>query len=100
MKNWRATLFELGFDEPRKKIEMFTFLDPAGKPISLAHGLMAPMPNPQALLHDDGLFTLTTYRFTTPPDICTVKNKDHKKHPEKPHKLHERRCSPARPPCP
>ena len=79
------TQFELGRDEPRKKIEMFTFLDPAGKPISLAHGLMAPMLNPQALLHDDGLFTLTTYHFTAPPDICTVKTKDHDKHPEETH---------------
>ena len=77
--------FELGVSEPRKKIEMFTFLDPSGKPISLAHGSMAPMPNPQALLHDDGLFTLTTYRFTTPPEICTVKMKDHDKHPDDAH---------------
>jgi hypothetical protein len=79
------TQFELGRDEPRKKIEMFTFLDPAGKPISLAHGAMAPMPNPQTLLHDDGLLTLTTYRFTTPPDICTVKDRNHEKLPEPVH---------------
>jgi len=78
-------LFALGLSEPRKKIELFTFLDPAGKPISLAHGSMAPMPDPQLLLHDDGRFTLTTYRFTTPPDICTVKTKDHSNHPEQPH---------------
>jgi len=77
--------FELGVSEPRKKIEMFTFLDPAGKPISLAHGRMATMPDPQALLHDDGLFTLTTYRFTAPPDICIVKTKGHEKHPEEAH---------------
>jgi len=37
------------------------------------------------LLHDDGLFTLTTYRFTTPPDICTAKHKDLDHHPEEPH---------------
>ena len=79
------TQFELGVSEPRKKIEMFTFLDSTGKPISLAHGRMATMPDPQALLHDEGLLTLTTYRFTTPPDICTVKNKDHEKHPEQMH---------------
>jgi len=79
------TQFELGVSEPRKKIEMFTLLDPAGKPISLAHGVMAPMPDPQLLLHDDGLFTLTTYRFTAPPDICMVKTKDHAKHPEEAH---------------
>ncbi len=79
------TLFALGFSEPRKKIELFTFLDPAGKPISLAHGLLATMPDPQALLHDDGLFTLTTHHFTTPPDICMVKTKDHEKHPEEAH---------------
>ena len=77
--------FEFGVSEPRKKIEMFTFLDPAGKPISLAHGRMATMPDPQALLHDAGLFTLTTYRFTTPLDICTVKTKDHEKHPDEAH---------------
>lgn len=75
----------LGFSEPRKKIEMFTFLDPAGKPISLAHGLMATMPDPHLLLHDDGLLTLTTWRFTAPPEICTVKTKDHDKHPEEAH---------------
>jgi len=79
------TQFELGVSEPRKKIEMFTLLDPAGKPISLAHGVMAPMPDPQLLLHGDGLFTLTTYRFTAPPDICMVKTKDHAKHPEEAH---------------
>ena len=81
------TQFELGVSETRKKIEMFTLLDPAGKPIGLAHGRMAAMPDPQALLHADGLFTLTTYRFTSPPDICTVKTKDHEKHPEEPHSL-------------
>jgi len=79
------TQFDLGVSEPRKKIELFTFLDPAGKPISLAHGVMATMPDPQVLLHDDGLLTLTTYRFTAPPDICTVKTKDHEKHPEEAH---------------
>ncbi len=77
--------FELGVSEPRKKIEMFTFLDSAGKPISLAHGRMATMPDAQTLLHDDGLLTLTTYRFTAPPDICTVKTKGHEKHPEEAH---------------
>lgn len=79
------TQFELGVTEPRKKIEMFTFRDPAGKPISLAHGRIATMPNPAALLHDDGLFTLTTYHFTTPPEICTAKHKDLDHHPEESH---------------
>ena len=79
------TQFELGFSETRKKIEMFTLLDPAGKPISLAHGRMATMPDPPALLHDDGLVTLTTYRFTTPPEICTVTTKDHGKDPNDTH---------------
>ena len=77
------TQFELGRDEPRKKIEMFTLLDAAGKPISLAHGSMASLPNGQALLHDDGLLTLTTDHLTTPPDICANEN-DHKKHPDQP----------------
>ena len=76
--------FDLGISEPRKKIEMFTFLDPTNQPISLAMGLMAPMTNPAALLHDDGLFTLTTHRLTTPPEICTVSEKDRKAHPEIP----------------
>jgi hypothetical protein len=79
--------FELGRDEPRKEMELFTFLDSTKQPISLAHGVMAPLLNPQALLHDDGLFTLTTYHFTAPPDICTVKDKDHVKHPEQPHTM-------------
>ena len=79
------TLFELGRDEPRKEIEMFTFLDPTGQPISLAHGALATMPNPQALLKGDGQFTVTTYHFTAPFDVCTVKDKDHVKHPEQPH---------------
>ena len=74
--------FELGVSEPRKKIEMFTFLDPTNQPISLAMGLMAPMTNASPLLHDDGLLTLTTYRLTTPPEICTVSEKDRRAHPE------------------
>lgn len=78
-------LFELGRDEPRKKIELITFLDPTGVPISLAHGAMATMPNPQLLLHEDGLLTLTTYHFTAPPDICTIKDKDHLKNPNARH---------------
>ena len=81
------TQFELGFSEPRKKIELFTFRDSSNQPISLAHGLMAVMSNAQALLHDDGLFTLTTYHFITPPDICVSKEKDHLKHPEQAHSL-------------
>jgi len=79
-------LFELGRTEPRKKIEMFTLLDPKEQPISLAHGSMAAMPDPGALLHEDGLFTLTTHRFTAPPDICTVKDRNHANHPEQPHR--------------
>jgi hypothetical protein len=77
-------LFETGRDQPRKKIEIFTLLDPSGKPIDLSKGRMAPMPNPETLLHDDGLITLTSYRFTTPPQICTVSDRDHKLHPEIP----------------
>ena len=76
--------FDLGVSEPRKKIEMFSFLDPTNQPISLAMGLMAPMTNPASLLHDDGLLTLTTHHLTTPPEICTVSEKDRKAHPEIP----------------
>lgn len=79
------TQFELGLSEPRKRIEMFTLLDPAGKPIDPAHNRMAPMPDPSALLHDDGLLTLATHRFTAPPDICTAKHKDLEKHPDEAH---------------
>jgi hypothetical protein len=75
------TAFALGHDEPRKKIELFTFLDSTGQPISLAEGVMAPYPNPQKALHGDGLFTLTTYHFIKPPDIDTV---DHRKNPKAP----------------
>lgn len=78
-------LFDLGRSEPRKKIELFTFLDPVGNPISLAHGLMASMPNPRALLDGDGLLTLVTRHFTTPPDICAIKDRDHQKSPESAH---------------
>ena len=84
-ENLAHQMFELGRDEPRKQIEMFTFLDPTGKPISLAHGSLATMPNPQALLRDDGLLTLTTYHFTAPPEICTVKTKGHEKNPGEAH---------------
>lgn len=79
------TQFELGVTEPRKKIELFTLLDPTGKPISLAHGRMATMPDPQALLHGDGLFALTTHHFITPPEICVAKHKDLAHHPEEAH---------------
>ena len=77
--------FKVGWEEPRKKIELFTLLDEQSKPIDLAHGRMAEMPNAVSLLHDDGLLTLTTYHFTEPPQICTVKDKEHIKHPEQPH---------------
>jgi hypothetical protein len=79
--------YDLAYNEPRKKIELFTFRDATGQPISLAHSVMAALPNPiaGALLHDDGLFTLSTYHFTAPPDISTVK--DYLKHPEEPDHL-------------
>ncbi len=69
------TEFALMRDEPRKEIEMFTFLDPTGQPISLANSPLATMPNPSVLLKDDGLFTLTTYHFTVPFDVNTNKDK-------------------------
>jgi hypothetical protein len=71
--------FALGYDEPRKKLEMFTFLDGSGKPISLAEGAMAQYPDAQKMLHGDGLFILTTHHFIKPPDIDTV---DHRKDPK------------------
>ncbi len=66
--------FELLRDEPRREIEMFTFLNPQGVPIDLAHGQMATMPDTNQLPHDDGLFTLITHHFTAPFDICTAKH--------------------------
>ena len=65
---------ELLRDEPRREIELFTFLNPQGAPIDLTHGQMATMPDPNLLPHDDGLFTLITHHFTAPFDICTVKH--------------------------
>jgi hypothetical protein len=74
--------FALGYDEPRKKLELFTFLDADGEPISLAEGPMATFADGQKGLHGDGLFTVITHRFITPPDIDTV---DHRKnHDAKP----------------
>lgn len=70
------TEFALMRDEPRKEIEMFTFLDPTGQPISLANGSLAAMPNPGLLLKEDGQFTLTTYHFTAPFDVNTTKDKN------------------------
>jgi hypothetical protein len=64
--------FDLGYAEPRKKMELFTFLDGSDQPISLAEGSMATYPDPQKMLHGEGLFSLTTYHFLKPPDIDTV----------------------------
>ena len=79
--------FELIRDEPRKKIEMFTFLDPAGKPISLEESSMAELPNAQLLLRDQGLLTLTSYHFTAPFMVWSESKRDHEAHPEKPYVL-------------
>ena len=70
---------DLGHDDPRKKMELFTFLGGDDQPISLAEGSMAIFPNAVKMLHGDGLFTLTTYHFITPPDIDTV---DRRKDPK------------------
>ncbi len=66
--------FEMLRDEPRREIEMFTFLNPQGALIDLAHGQMAVMPDTNQLPHGDGLFTLITHHFTAPFDICTAKH--------------------------
>ena len=79
--------FELLRDEPRKKIEMFTFLDPDGKPIGLEESSMADMPTPQRLLKDQGLLTLTSYHFTAPFPVWSLSKRDHEQHPEKPYEL-------------
>ncbi len=72
-------LYELLKDEPRRNIELFTVRDPKGEPVSLAHGLMAEMPDAGTLLlaKGDGRFALTTYHYTTPPGICSIKEKGH-----------------------
>ena len=79
--------FNLIRDEPRKKIEMFTFLDPAGKPIGLEESSMAELPNAQLLLRDQGLLTLTSYHFTAPFPVWSESKRDHEAHPEKPYVL-------------
>jgi len=71
-ENLAKRAFDFGYAEPRKKMEMFTFLDGSGQPISLAEGSLATYPDPQKMLHGEGLFTLTTYHFIKPPDIDTV----------------------------
>jgi hypothetical protein len=70
-------LFELERDEMRREVELFTLLDPAGKPIDLSEGPMAVLHDGAKLLHGDGLFTLTTHHFTEPPRVCTVTEKGH-----------------------
>jgi hypothetical protein len=70
------TQFRLMRDEPKREIEMFTFLDPTGQPISLATNALAVMPHPELLLHDDGLFTLTTSHFTAPFAVNTAKRNE------------------------
>ncbi len=76
--------FEIVRDEPRREIEMFTFLDPHGSPIDLAHTSMAVMTDTALLPHDGGLFELITHHFTSPPEICTTK---HGKDKSGPHKM-------------
>jgi hypothetical protein len=79
--------FALFRDEPRRAVEMFTFLDPSGQPISLAHGQMAVMPEPHSLLEGPGCITLTVHPFVEPFQTCTVKDRDHAKRPDDPHTL-------------
>ena len=79
--------FNLIHDETRKKIEMFTFLDPAGKPIGLEESSMAELPNAQLLLRGQGLFTLTSYHYTAPFPVWSESKRDHEAHPERPYEL-------------
>ena len=80
-------LFEVVRDEPRREIEMFTIRDPRGHPISLDHGSLASMPESNVLLQGDGRCALSTYHFTEPFDVCTVKDRDHGKNPQAVHTL-------------
>lgn len=80
-------LYELQQESTRLQVEVFTVLDPSGKPVSLAETPMAVMPNAFALLKEDGQFTLSTWHFTTPPQICTLQEKGHDNRPDVPHQL-------------
>jgi hypothetical protein len=74
--------FALHRDEPRREVELFTFLDAAGQPLSLAHGHMAEVPKNSLPLDESGAFTLVTHAFTAPPAICTAKERGHEKKPD------------------
>jgi hypothetical protein len=74
--------FAIYRDEPRREIELFTFLDADGKPITLAHGHMAEVPKNSLPLDENGSFVLTTHPLTAPPQICTNKERGHEKKPE------------------
>ena len=78
---------QVQLDACTKDIEVFTVLDPQGQPIAMPEGPMAKMPDPTALLHGDGRFTITTHHFTAPPEICTSTEKDHGKKPDATHTL-------------
>ncbi len=83
--NLARRLFEFQRDEMRRQVELFTVLDPAGKPIDLSETPMAAMPTVADMLHDDGQFTVTTWHYTEPPQIDT--DMDHGKHPNAPKTL-------------
>ncbi len=74
--------FALYRDEPRREVELFTFLDAEGKPIPLAHGHMAEVPKNSLPLDESGAFTLTTHHLTSPSQICTNKERGHEKKPD------------------
>lgn len=80
-ENLAKRAFDLGYTDPRKKMELFTFLDGSGQPISLAEEAVAKYLDPQKMLHGEGLFTLTTYHFIKPPDIDTVNRRKDPKGP-------------------
>ncbi len=71
--------FALYRDEPRREIELITLLDASGKPISLAHGHMAEVPKNSLPLRGNGTFVLTARHLTSPPEICTVRERGHEK---------------------
>lgn len=74
--------FAIYRDEPRREIELFTFLDAEGKPLPLAHRHMAEVPKNSLPLDESGAFALTTHHFTSPPQICTNKERGHEKNPD------------------
>ena len=73
--------------ESTRKFEMFTFLDRAGQPISLAESPQIDLSESPWLIEGDGRFTLRPYAFKEPFLVCTNTAKGHEKDPAAPHPM-------------